>query len=174
MIIVNHLLNNESEEFKMSCPNFMSMKYGMPMVCGKTYSQFAEEYEKEFGEEMPDSEYYWEKEYELEFAYELAKEFSQQLIYHEVEIKSGYYDSFQFYVEEKYNNIFDLDKDSEYCIDNEDAHYYFDTCKSIALRKADAEKRKIKKWLYTLKETGFNLVYCKGIFSNGEAVYEIL
>lgn len=56
-----------------------------------------------------------------------------------------YYYGFQFWIEEKFSNYFDLDKSSEYCIDNDDAHYYFDMFRSQALRASDAEKRKIAK-----------------------------
>ena len=67
-----------------------------------------------------------------------------------------------------------LDKNSRDCIDNEDAHYYFDMIRSQALRKADAEKRKIKKWLLNMRNQGFNLVHMTGMFSNGEATYFVV
>ena len=73
---------------------------------------------------------------------------------------------------EKYSNEFDLDKSSKYCIDNDDAKYYFDVYRSVALREADREKRKIAKWLESLAKNGdFEILVCVGRFSNGEAVY---
>lgn len=158
----------------MSCPNFEFMKFDMPMICGKTYSQMAEEYEREFGEKMPDSEYYIKETEDFCRAELLAEEFSRNLIFHNITVISGHYVGFQFYVDEKYSAEFDLDKESKYCIDNDNAHYYFSMCKSIVLKKATAEKRKIEKWLYSLKKGGFNVVSCTGMFSNGEATYSIL
>ena len=138
----------------MSTPNFRDMEYNMPMVCGA----------------LTDDEFQCEMDYEL--AEQLASEFTENLTFHNVKIQSGYYYGFQFYVEEKYNNYFDLDKSSKYCIDNEDAHYYFDMFRSQALRVADAEKRKIVKWLEKLQEHGFEILVCTAKFSNGEALYE--
>lgn len=157
----------------MSCPNFASMKYNMPLVCGKTYEQYAEEYAKEFGEDLTPEAFYVEESDQAEFMEELAEEFTKTLEFHTVTVQSGYYISFQFCVDEKYSEYFDLDKESEYCIDNDDAHYYFDMYRSHALRKAEAEKRRIKKWLLGMRKYGMNLVYMTGLYSNGEATYSI-
>lgn len=153
----------------MSAPNFKSMLYGMPMVCGRTYGQMAEDYEGEF---TPD-DYAFESQMEYEEAARMAEEFTENLKYHDVTVEGGYYESFQFYVQEKYDARFDLDKSSCYCIDNEDAHYYFDVCRSVAIREADREKRKIERWLESLANCGFNIVVCTARFSNGEAQYAI-
>lgn len=155
----------------MSCPNFATMKYDMPLICGKTFAQMAEEYNREFGEELTDEVFYAEERFQAEDAERLAEEFTRSLEFHNVTVESGHYCSFQFFVEEKYSNYFDLDKNSRCCIDNDDAHYYFDMFRSQALRKADAEKRKIKKWLLSMKNQGFNLVHMTGMFSNGETTY---
>lgn len=140
----------------MSCPNFEPMKYGMPMVCGGLYLE-------------EDEDGYWE----FEDASYLAKKFTKELKYHDVNVQSGYYYGFQFVVDEKLSSQFDLDKDSEYCIDNEDAHYYYNMCRSQVIRKADAEKRKIRKWLEKIAEDyGYEILVRTALFSNGEAVYE--
>ena len=139
----------------MATANFRIMEYGMPMVYGG----------------MNDDEF--ENEFEFEEAERLAENFTENLMFHDVRIESGYYGGFQFYVEERYSNYFDLDKDSEYCIDNEDAHYYFDMCRSKAIRAADAEKRKIERWLESLVNEGFVILVCTARFSNGEAHYAI-
>lgn len=157
----------------MSCPNFAKMEYDMPLICGKTFAQMAEEYNRAFGEELTDEIFYEEERFQAEVAEKLAEEFTKTLEFHDITVKDGHYTSFQFFVEEAYSNYFDLDKNSKYCIDNDDAHYYFNMCRSQALRKADAEKRKIKKWLLSMKNQGFNLVCMTGMFSNGEAVYSI-
>ena len=140
----------------MSCPNFEPMKYGMPMVCGGLYLE-------------EDNDEYWE----FKDASYLAEKFTKELKYHDVNVQSGYYSGFQFVVDEKRSSQFDLDKDSEYCIDNEDAHYYYDMCRSQVIRKADAEKRKIRKWLEKIAEDyGYEILVRTALFSNGEAVYE--
>lgn len=158
----------------MSAANFQRMEYDMPMICGRTHEQMAAEYLREFGEEISDFEIEMQERDDFEYATELAEEFTSGLTFHKVTAIGGYYTSFQFYVEEAYSNYFDLDKESEYCIGNEDAHYYFDMCRSKALRAADAEKRKIEKWLHGLTKMGYNEVVCTARFSNGEASYSVV
>lgn len=159
----------------MSAPNFRSMLYGMPMVCGgmEDFDDLKTAFEKDYGEEYTMAQYQFDMEDEYENAVSLAKAFSENLIFHDVTVKSGYYSGFQFFVEEKHSGQFDLDRDSRFCIDNEDAHYYFDLCRSRAIRAADAEKRKINRWLENLAEnSGYEVLVCTARFSNGEAFYE--
>ena len=158
----------------MSCPNFQSMLYGMPMICGRTFAQMSEQYKAECGEDMPESEYEFMEQDDINYAEELAEEFNRDLQFHDITVIGGHYVSYQFYVEEKYSRQFDMDKSSDYCIDNEDAHYYFDMCRSRALRAADAEKRKIVKWLHGLTKYGYNETVRTALFSNGEAEYSIV
>lgn len=157
----------------MSTPNFGDMEYNMPLVCGglKSFDEMAKAYEEETGDEYSEELYEWDLQDEFERAERIATEFSKQLQFHDVTIEGGYYYGFQFWVEEKFSKYFDLDKSSECCIDNDDAHYYFDMFRSQALRAADAEKRKIAKWLKKLQENGFEILVCTAKFSNGEAIY---
>lgn len=157
----------------MSRPNFLHMKYDMPLISGKTFEQAAEEYLKDYGEEMTEEIFQIEEQFMMEDAEQLAEQFTESLKFHTVSVEAGYYMSYQFYVEERYNDLFDLEKSSDYCLDNEDARYYFDMCRSEVIRRADSEKRRIRKWLNSLRNNGFNLVHCMGRFSNGEAVYSI-
>ncbi len=157
----------------MGCANFRTMEFNMPMICGRTYAQMEEEYKREFDEEFDDELYNIYQGEAFDDAAELAEEFTKGLMFHVVSVISGHCGGFQFYVEERYGNLFGLDKLSRYCIDNDDAHYYFDMFRSQALRKADAEKNKIRKWLMNLEERGYNVVVCTGRFSNGEATYSI-
>ena len=156
----------------MSAPNFMPMQYDMPLILGGNYATLAKKYKDEYGEEYDEFLYEMDVQDEIEYAEELIAEIADTLKYHKITIESGRYVGFQFYVDEIYSAQFDLDKDSEYCIDNEDAHYYFDMCRSRVLRAADAEKRKIEKWLAGLDQRGFDRYICTAIFSNGEAIYE--
>lgn len=157
----------------MSTPNFAPMKYNMPLVCGgmADYDEMAKAYEEETGEEYSEGIYELDMYDECRRAERIAENFSDGLDSHEVRIEGGHYYGFQFYVEEKYSGYFDLDKSSRYCISNDDAHYYFDMCRSLAIRKADAEKRKIAKWLNSLQDEGFDIMVCVARFSNGEALY---
>lgn len=140
----------------MSCPNFQQMNFDMPMVCGGLYAE----------DELDAC-------FEYEDACHLARKFTEELVYHDVYIVGGHYYGFQFFVDEKEGRKFDLDKTSPYCIDNEDANYYYGMCRSKVLKKADAEKRKIRKWLEKIaEENGYEILVRTAIFSNGEARYE--
>ena len=95
---------------------------------------------------------------------EVMEELNDNLTFHEITFKSGYYDGVQLYVEEKEN---------PHELDNEDCRYYYDMCRSQAIRKYDAEIRKINKWMDKVAtQHGWKELYCLGIFSNGEAIYE--
>lgn len=159
----------------MSTANFRSMEYGLPMVIGGTYdSDFVESLKREhfieFEEEMTDKEINTELEFYAEEALneaeEMVENFNDSLEYFNVEVISGYYYGFQFYVSGKY-----FDNYAEE-MDNEDAHYYFDKCRSQAVRAAESELRKISKWLRKIqKQYGYDMIECIGRFSNGEALY---
>ena len=140
----------------MATSNFRPMDYDMPLVCGG----------------MADYDDCVEFEIELDFARELAETFTENLTYHNITVLGGYYEGFQFFVAEKYADYFDMDRNSPYCIENDDAWYYFDLCRSRALRAADAEKRKIRKWLENQAERGFTMMVPVGRFSNGLTVYK--
>ncbi len=178
----------------MSTPNFYNQKnFNLYIQSFEPIS--LEEYQKEY---FPDDDYYY-PEYEvavsedwkkriLEKAYDkameswrdmfyedilegydgfkgLMEELNDSLTFHEVQFKSGYYDGLQLFVEEKEENPHELD--------NEDCRYYYDMCRSQAVRKYDAEIRKINRWMEkTAVEYGWRKLYCLGIFSNGEAVYQ--
>lgn len=178
----------------MSTPNFHTQKnFDLYVQVFEPVS--IEEYQKEY---FPDDDYYYadyeeaetkeEKAEILEKAYNeametwheffyqdifdgadgfktLMKNLNDSLFFHEVRFKSGYYDGIQLYVEEKAVNPHELD--------NEDCRYYYDMCRSQAIRKYDAEIRKINKWMEkTAVEYGWRKLNCLGIFSNGEAIYQ--
>jgi len=156
----------------MSAPNFKPMEYNMPMVCGgMNYWEQKEAYEKEYEEEYTPEMFYMDTEEEFNEAQAMAENFTGNLKFHDVTVIGGYYEGFQFWVEEKYSGYFDLDKGSRYCIDNEDARYYFDMYRSQALRAAESEKRKIERWLESLNGHGFEILVCTGRFSDGSATY---
>lgn len=94
----------------------------------------------------------------------VMEDFNDVLVFHELKIESGYYDGVQIFVEEKEN---------PHELDNEDCRYYYDMCRSKAIRKYDAEIRKINKWMEKVAtQYGWEEIICLGVFSNGEAVYK--
>lgn len=94
---------------------------------------------------------------------------NNDLLFHTIELKSGYYSGVQFYVETK---DFDEDENGELDLDNYDAHYYYDMCRSQARRKYKTEINKINKLLKELgKEYGFDAYGVSARFSNGETWY---
>lgn len=177
----------------MSTPNFYNQK-NFKLYVQSFEPMSLEEYKNEYFEEddylfpeyqnaQTDSlkEYILEKSYnsnmEMQsyFFYEdiingydgfkgLMEDFTDTLVFHKLDFKSGYYTGMQIYVEETEN---------PHELDNEDCNYYFDMCRSKAIRKYDAEIRKINRWLDKVAvEYGWRELYCVGIFSNGEAVYK--
>lgn len=98
-------------------------------------------------------------------------EINKELAFFQVGLESGYYVGVQFDVSFKktyYGNELDPEE-----LDNEDAHYYFDCCRSVMLRRYQRERRKLDKKLRELAAAlDFEEIVCIGHFSNGEAVYE--
>ena len=85
------------------------------------------------------------------------------LTFHKVELRSGYYNGIQFYVEEIHNP-------NE--LDNDDCRYYFDLFRSVAIRRYKSEINKLNRILGRLaQEYDFHEIYCAGVFGNGEALY---
>lgn len=86
------------------------------------------------------------------------------LVFHKLSLKDGYYDGVQIYV---------VEKENPHELDNDDCKYYYDMCRSKAIRKYDSEIRKINKWMDKVaSQYGWKELYCLGVFSNGEAIYE--
>lgn len=156
----------------MSAPNFYTQRnFNLYVKCFEPMSE-AEYLEEELDcydnyEDYVecDREYFYEDIFEGYdgFKDEMEK-FNNSLTFHNIELRSGYYDGVQLYVEEK---------DNPHELDNEDCRYYYDMCRSEAIRKYDAEVRKINKWMdKTAVEYGWRKLHCLGIFSNGEAIYQ--
>lgn len=94
----------------------------------------------------------------------VMEEFNDELTFHEITFKSGYYEGVQLFVEEK---------DNPHELDNEDCNYYYDMCRSKAIRKYDAELRKINRFMDKVAtQYGWKELHCLGVFSNGEAIYQ--
>lgn len=101
------------------------------------------------------------------------EEINTGLLFHEITIESGYYDGLQLYV--TLNHAADhagfTEAGPEY-LDNDSARYYFDLCRSAAIRKYEAEQRKINKILAaTGRAYGMDKLAIYARFSNGETWY---
>ena len=119
-----------------------------------------------------ESEYYYDEfqaQYICDEINEKLKTVNNDLIFHKIELKSGYYSGVQFYCETK---DFDEDANGELDLDNDDAHYYYDMYRSRARRKYKSEINKINKILKKLgEEYGFEAYGVSARFSNGETWY---
>lgn len=155
----------------MSTPNFYNQKNFKLYIQSfeaMTMEEFEAEYdsnEYDYDEEMQFLEnlFYEDIFDDADGFKSIMEDFNDNLIFHEIKFKSGYYDGVQLYVEEK---------NSPYELDNEDCNYYYDMCRSKAIRKYDAEIRKINKWMDKIAtQYGWRELICLGIFSNGEAIY---
>ena len=76
------------------------------------------------------------------------EEVNDGLLFHEISIESGYYDGLQLYVTLTHaaDNAGFTDNGPEYA-DNESTRYYLDLCRSAAIRKYEAEQRKVNRIL---------------------------
>lgn len=100
------------------------------------------------------------------------EEMNSNLLFHSIDLKSGYYTGVQFYVEELHN-IWETDRDGDYWYDNETCKYEFDLYRSQTERKFNSECNKITKFLDKIsKEFGFQKFNVTARFSNGETLYE--
>lgn len=171
----------------MSAPNFNSNQLGFPLYvhdniyakvcpeCGAWNDGEADECEC-CGENLENAELRYDELdnqiYFDEVAHDLSK-LSEDLEFFTVDAKGGYYGGVQFDVEWKRDiRGWGAAGDPEE-LDNEDAHFCFDCCRSEMLRRYQRERRKLGKKLKELAEFhGFEEIRCVGVFSNGEAVYE--
>lgn len=108
-------------------------------------------------------------EFETSFNIKAIERYIEQnaprLDFYKITVEGGYYTGAQLYVEEEHPQFPDV-------YDNDDCHYYFDCCRSRAIRNQKSEIRKVEKFMRQVaREFGLDEYYCGGIFSNGEAVY---
>ncbi len=161
----------------MSTPNFKTMKdfpliiarnnYAKPCPNCGMYCNPTDEVCADCGAALADVEL--EPDYDADemAAQEMqrtADRINEKLTFHRVRVEAGYYSGAQFIVDELYDDISEMSNDY--------TQYHFDMCKSKALRKFNAEVRRIVRELRKLKKCGYEELECVAIFSNGEAVYE--
>ena len=171
----------------MSAPNFDSRQLGFPLYvredfysrvcpeCGFWNMESAEVCE-DCGADLTGVEPRYD-EFDNQLYFEEVQDdlrrFSEDLEFFTVDVASGYYSGVQFDVDWKKDiRGWGCAGDPEE-LDNDDAHFYFDCCRSEMLRRYQRERRKVAKRLAELADFhGFEEIVCVGRFSNGEAVYE--
>lgn len=140
--------------YSKCCPecNFGGLEGDVCEYCGADLADVSEEFD-----EIAEMVFYEDLLADLE-------EENAGLLFHEITIKSGYYEGLQLYVETRHYV-------EEY--DNDDTQYYFGLCRSVARRKYAAEQRKIGKILERLGAAyGMDQLAVYARFSNGETWYK--
>lgn len=140
----------------MATANFGTMKYDMPLIVGGFYD-----------ENDPDWE--WHNVEEVECIKEDLADFNDTLKHFEVGIESGYYDGYQFTVEQT-DDYWDYE-DLPTMTDDDADYYYGDTVENIR-KEFEQDLKNIKEYLYNLKANGFKELIKVAQFSNGEAMYK--
>ena len=140
----------------MATANFGTMKYDMPLIVGGFYD-----------ENDPDWE--WNNHEEVECIKEDLADFNDTLKHFEVGIESGYYDGYQFTVEQS-DEYWDYE-DLPTMTDDDADYYYGDTVENIR-KEFEQDLKNIKEYLYNLKANGFKELIKVAQFSNGEAMYK--
>lgn len=168
----------------MSTPNFQGELNGFPLyvhediyakICPECGAWNSAENDVcfECGEDLDSAEERYdpyETEEICEAAHAALTEINKDMDFFAVGLESGYYTGVQFTVKFKKHWGCEIDPEE---LDNEDAHYYFDCCRSVMLRRYERERRKLGKKLAVIAaDNGFEEIRCVGIFSNGEAIYE--
>jgi hypothetical protein len=130
-------------------------------ICGADLSEIEPEYDEILAQEFFD---------DLE---KRCQEENENLKFFEISVKSGYYDGLQLYVDltQAANNAGFTDHGPG-LIENDDAHYYFDMCRSKCIRAYEAEKRRVNKILAKIGAAyGMDKLGIFARFSNGETWY---
>ena len=95
------------------------------------------------------------------------------LLFHEISIESGYYEGLQLYVSLTHaaDHAGFTDNGPEYA-DNESTRYYLGLYRSAAIRKYEAEQRKVNRILAKIgRAYGMDKLAIYARFSNGETWY---
>lgn len=89
---------------------------------------------------------------------------NEDLLFHQISVRSGYYAGMQIFVE----TVGDIPEECN----NSECCYNWDMFRSVAIRKYEAEQRKIRRWMkQTAQYYGMTFLEVVGGFSNGETVY---
>lgn len=90
---------------------------------------------------------------------------NEDLLFHKISVRSGYYTGMQLFVE----TVGEIPEDC----DNNECRYNWDMFRSVAIRKYEAEQRKIRRWMkQTAQYYNMTCLEVSGRFSDGTAVYQ--
>ena len=93
-----------------------------------------------------------------------ANELNEYLTFYTVSVESGYYSGLQFYVDEKYCDVEEMN--------NEESQDEFGMCRSAMLRKYKSEGNRLRRALQKAKkELGLKELGVVARFGNGEVMY---
>lgn len=154
----------------MSTCNFGTPNFGLPLICGGLdYDEKRKAYEEAEGEEYNEDMFNDEVQWEIEEIENELKEFNKNLKYFAVYLEGGYYMGYYFNARLT-QDYWDFDNLDE--LDDEDAEYYFGDTADEVRKGHEQELNKIREYFKELKERGFYELALRGVFSNGEGVYE--
>ena len=141
--------------------------------CGmETDAETCSECETDLTDVEPTFDEYAADEYRYDLVNSIDQE-NENLIFHKITIRPGYYDGLQLYVNlTNYADQAGFTENGPEYVDNESARYYLDMCRSQAIRKYEAEQRKVKKALERIgRAHGMEKLAIYARFSNGETWY---
>ena len=159
----------------MSTPNFKTLDWDLPLIVGgvgEDYDIRKKEFEESFDDEKYSSDIYEEEINTFcESLQDDLDDFNHKISHFRVSLKSGYYNGFQFDVEET-DNYYNYETIKD--IDDEDANYYYGMTAKDIKAEFESDLDKIRKLLESYKQSDPYLIElnCIGVFSNGEAIYK--
>ena len=120
----------------------------------------------------PDFDEFSADEYRYNLVHYIDQE-NENLLFHHITIRGGYYDGLQLYVNlTNYADQAGFTEDGPEYVDNESARYYLDMYRSQAIRKYEAEQRRVNRILAKIGRThGMHKLGVYARFSNGETWY---
>lgn len=123
---------------------------------------------------------------DIELAWELFNEdieewsgiddLNNSLCWYKVELKSGYYDGVQFYIDTDFLGIDEIATwlpSKPLVWDDDECMLEFGLTREETKQMIEEEKKRINNFLDKMVEYGWERIRCVGVFNNGEAVYEL-
>lgn len=155
----------------MATCNFETMHFDMPLVCGGLdYDERKQVREQEDGEEYTYEDYDADLQFEIEDCEAELERLNKDLEFFKVEMKSGYYEGWQWQVE--WDNSYDYETAMD-MDDKDETIYWYDYTPSELRKAIKAELKVIKNYLMRLvKDYGYLNLYKYAQFDNGEAIYK--
>lgn len=172
----------------MSTCNFRTMDdFDLWVIDDETLCNFwlGKEFIEERKEEFNDEDFEYDPTDDMWLAWETLLEDIQSdfddlkshLEWYKIELKNGYYEGAQFYIDTDYcgiNDKADWLQSKPLIWDDEECLSEFGLTRQQTIEMIENEKKLINEFLENTKNYGFYKIGCIGVFSNGEAVYKKL